>query len=54
MANKENARKITVQLTPEQMEQIKKAGGKEVAEVELELTPEDLEERIAPVLPGRL
>jgi hypothetical protein len=49
MANKASTRKITVQLTPEQIEQIKKAGGKATSEVELELAPEELEERVAPV-----
>jgi hypothetical protein len=37
---------VKIELTPEQREQIKRATGKEVSEVEL--TPQALEERIAP------
>jgi hypothetical protein len=46
MANKTNKATIKIELTLEQREQIRRALGREVAE--LELTPEALEERIAP------
>jgi hypothetical protein len=46
MAKKANKATIKIELTPEQREQIRRALGADVAE--LELTPEALEERIAP------
>jgi hypothetical protein len=46
MAKKASPHGIRIELTPEQREQIQRALGKDVAE--LELTPEALEERVAP------
>jgi hypothetical protein len=48
MAEKSAKAPIKIDLTPEQTEQIRKATGKEVTAVEL--TPEALEERVAPGL----
>jgi hypothetical protein len=49
MAEKTKQSKIQIRLTPEQKDQINRATGKEVQAVELD--PEDLEERIAPIRP---
>jgi hypothetical protein len=48
MARKTSKPALTIELTPEQREEIKKTTGKEVAAVRLK--PEELEERIAPGL----
>ena len=49
MADMPKRSKIQITLTPEQKEQINQATGQEVRVVELD--PEELEQRIAPVLP---
>jgi hypothetical protein len=46
MAEKGNQNTVKIVLTPDQREQIRRVLGKEVSE--LELTPEALEERVAP------
>lgn len=43
----ENRRSIRIELTAEQKQQIKKASGEDVSA--LEFTPEELEQRIAPM-----
>src|SRR5438093_8056670 len=51
MAKNASSHGIRIELTPEQRAQIQRALGKDVAE--LELTPEALEERVAPGMLGQ-
>jgi hypothetical protein len=46
MADKAQSKTIRIELTPEQMEKVRRIVGKEVPA--LEFTPDQLEERIAP------
>ena len=50
MAEKTHKSTIKIELTPEQMEQIRQATGKEVSA--LEIPVETLEDRIAPAMSG--
>jgi hypothetical protein len=50
MARKQERPVLRIELTPEQQEQVRQAIGKEVTV--LELTPEELEERVAPMCDG--